>query len=767
MGGLGSMIARPRSIVLLLSIGLLLSSQSAVAQQAADSSPCEAWQQIGPKVSVGSMSYDSHRRVCVMVLPPQYYLDRTDTWEWDGFRWRLRRFDGPNVGATLCYDSTRRVCVSYNGTDGTLWEWDGDKWIQRNVTSPSPRTGAGFVYDSTRRLCVLFGGRFPTGTYTDETWEFDGEEWVERKIPGPTPRAVSGAMAFDSDRNVAVLFGGRGPNGGTPPGVWEYNGEAWTMIETEASSIWGHTMTYDPVQQVTVLFGGDPFPTYRHWDGKKWIVSVVNVPFFFYDRMNTAMAYDTHRSRLVGFGGVVLHTWFSETWEVTPENQVLEVDPAPHPDGDPPMAYDSSRHLTLLVDHRVAGRVWEYDGEDERWTVRDGPGPAAWRSADSVVFDSKREVLVLFGGQIASQPQDDLWEWDGETWVQRLEPGPTARADHAMAFDAARGECVLFGGNTSGWPSPMVLTGETWTFDGSAWTLASTAGPSPRIGAAMAFDPLREVVVLFGGTTGGGPAALLGDTWEWDGRSWTHIAAAGPSARSDHAMTFDAKRRAVVLYGGAVAHSLPGALGASAEVWIWNGKIWTQLEDAPKSIDDAGLVFDTERERLITFGGGGGSSSKENRWLEYGNDLHFIAHPTPRRVLAGQTATFTTSAESASPVFFQWRKDGVAIDGATGQQLVIKNVSPDDEADYDVVISNECGSRRSPPAALTIGESCAPDIEPAGGNGVIDINDLIAVILGWGACPPPPEACPDTNADGVVNIDDLIVIIDAWGACIE
>jgi hypothetical protein len=54
--------------------------------------------------------------------------------------------------------------------------------------------------------------------------------------------------------------------------------------------------------------------------------------------------------------------------------------------------------------------------------------------------------------------------------------------------------------------------------------------------------------------------------------------------------------------------------------------------------------------------------------------------------------------------------------------------------------------------------------------GVVDIDDLLAVISAWGPCPAPPAACPANIATGAgsettVNIDDLLAVISAWGPC--
>ncbi len=49
------------------------------------------------------------------------------------------------------------------------------------------------------------------------------------------------------------------------------------------------------------------------------------------------------------------------------------------------------------------------------------------------------------------------------------------------------------------------------------------------------------------------------------------------------------------------------------------------------------------------------------------------------------------------------------------------------------------------------------------GDGVVDVDDLIAVILGWGPCPAPPAPCPaDVNDSGTVDVDDLIMVILNW-----
>jgi hypothetical protein len=71
----------------------------------------------------------------------------------------------------------------------------------------------------------------------------------------------------------------------------------------------------------------------------------------------------------------------------------------------------------------------------------------------------------------------------------------------------------------------------------------------------MAFDPTRGRVVLFGGYD---RVIRLGGTWELDGNGWSQAQPLGsPSARADHAMTWDAARRRILLVGGRDVNRMP------------------------------------------------------------------------------------------------------------------------------------------------------------------------------------------------------------------
>ncbi|MHC5005318.1 MAG: FG-GAP-like repeat-containing protein, partial [Planctomycetota bacterium] len=52
------------------------------------------------------------------------------------------------------------------------------------------------------------------------------------------------------------------------------------------------------------------------------------------------------------------------------------------------------------------------------------------------------------------------------------------------------------------------------------------------------------------------------------------------------------------------------------------------------------------------------------------------------------------------------------------------------------------------------------------GDGLVDIDDLLVVIMAWGPCPGGPAPCPaDLDRNGVVDVDDLLEVVLAWSRC--
>ncbi len=79
-----------------------------------------------------------------------------------------------------------------------------------------------------------------------------------------------------------------------------------------------------------------------------------------------------------------------------------------------------------------------------------------------------------------------------------------------------------------------------------------------------------------------------------------------------------------------------------------------------------------------------------------------VNQPVSQSVYQGQPATFSVGAFGGGAFTFQWRRNGVNVNGATGNTFSIPNAYYTDAGSYDVVVSNSAGTTNSQPATLTV-----------------------------------------------------------------
>jgi len=198
-------------------------------------------------------------------------------------------------------------------------------------------------------------------------------------------------------------------------------------------------------------------------------------------------------------------------------------------------------------------------------------------------------------------PLGDTWTRDGGAWHLQNVAGPSARYLASLAFDAARSEYVLFGGETG-----TGTSGETWTFDGARWTERHPAHtPPPRRNAAMAYDAGRKVVVMYGGLIPDQAEGTEGDdTWTWDGTDWTPVGSArgGPGPREGARMVDTPD--GVLLFGGRISN-----IKYYGDVWSFDGARWklvaTNSPTGPPGRASAEVAWDSGHGILLVFGGVG------------------------------------------------------------------------------------------------------------------------------------------------------------------
>jgi hypothetical protein len=157
----------------------------------------------------------------------------------------------------------------------------------------------------------------------------------------------------------------------------------------------------------------------------------------------------------------------------------------------------------------------------------------------------------------------------------------------AMAYDPRRHQTVLF-------------NGDTWVFEGGSqrWSEKSPTRSPDLLGASAAYDPDTGTIVLFGSEAVDPCDQGASETWTWDGTNWTRqhpaVSPDGCAGFEPTTMAYDARRHRVVMLA---AHR---GDDTEREVWTWDGKSWTDVNNAGPA--GAAIAYDAASSRVMSFG---------------------------------------------------------------------------------------------------------------------------------------------------------------------
>ena len=237
-------------------------------------------------------------------------------------------------------------------------------------------------------------------------------------------------------------------------------------------------------------------------------------------------------------------------------------------------AYDSQRDVLViysgLQNQKSLTDTWEWDGQE--WTLYRGDGPGA-REGALMAYDPVQGEMVLFGGSTPDlEIHGDTWAWDGKSWRQVSDTGPAARFPGGMVYDAARQEILLYSGHFASASGDFVDYDDLWAWDGATWRNITLQGATPghRTHAGLVYDPVTERVLLIGS----GSETFLQDVWAWNGVTWEEIPSSNTPARSGQNIAYDPVRDRFVLFGGV---DRPGGR-ALQDTWEWDRRTWVCVD---------------------------------------------------------------------------------------------------------------------------------------------------------------------------------------------
>jgi hypothetical protein len=313
-------------------------------------------------------------------------------------------------------------------------------------TSSPPFLGQAGILSSVSMVYDAHAGSFvavaedigPGTTYAPalETWTYSNGNWSELSLALDPPARIGASMTYDPLSDSVLLFGGLGPSAYLAD-TWSFNGTNWTNLTATA---------------------GTPPPA----------------------RADSAFAWDAADSEAVLYDGIGASgsNWASATTGTTP---------------------------TWLF----ASLHWKSVAQASS-TVPPARGAMA--------FDALDGYVVYVGGSNGAAPcgAATTYSFLAGIWTNltgSVTGAPPARVDPSVTYDSATNQIVMFGGENC-----IAYQSGTWTYSNGAWSRSmASAEPGARAGAAFAFDYLQNLSLLFGGT---GTTGLLADTWSFGAGGW-------------------------------------------------------------------------------------------------------------------------------------------------------------------------------------------------------------------------------------------------------
>ena len=283
--------------------------------------------------------------------------------------------------------------------------------------------------------------------------------------------------------------------------------------------------------------------------------------------------------------------------------------------------------------------TWEWTGS--RWLqVFPSHNPPA-RSGESMVFDSARNRVVIFGGRQGKLNLNDTWSFDGNDWTEiKTANAPSVREIAGAAYDSVRDRIVLFGGthqtySTDGRTLTETPLHDTWEFNGTNWTQILTDGPAVTK-AILEYDPIRKQTIMLGVNAS---AATVMFAWDPAAATWKSLTPTVlPTCANEGAMTWQTSNNTILYTGGVCATS-----SGTEETYEWDGTNWTKIDltlFAGTYLAPA-LTFDQDRQVAVLFGGAPPAGQLNTGTFTYANKawtgVGDIAYPSPRSLFTFAT----------------------------------------------------------------------------------------------------------------------------------
>lgn len=524
-----------------------------------------------------------------------------------------------------------------------------------------PRHGHVAIHDPVRHRLLVFGGY--EGVRRNELWALalDGSNaWTLVATLGtpPTPRYQHAAI-YDPVGDRMIVIGG--DDGQDRSDVWALalgGTPTWSSIVpngTPPPGRYGHSALYDAPRSRVVMFGGraDSVVFADTWelslDGAMvWTEVVAGGPA---PRYRHAAIVDALESRMIVHGGRTDTGMHADLWAFSLVENAWQplpaTGPTPYPMEGQLAVYDPTLRRMVVL-HEMNRWTLDLDGPPE-WTAFAAPATPTWRYRGTFTYDPVAHRAIAFGGDTYTSRTDAL-ALSSLTWSTLATDVSSGWNSATMIYDPMRDRMLLFGGSDR-----FVTLATTWELplDGPlAWRPLVTVGEPPsRVDHSAIYDPVRDRMIVFSGwhdPAGPSNGTVLADVWELSlggVPTWLPMAISGAPAagRQNHTAIYDPVRDRMVVFGGrgAASHQLVALSLSGTPTWTFIDA----LNPLPTRFHHS-AIYDADGDRMIVVGGEDGIVHSTGAYaLDLGAQNIWTELPNPPFLRRGHDAFYDPIAD--------------------------------------------------------------------------------------------------------------------------
>jgi hypothetical protein len=318
-----------------------------------------------------------------------------------------------------------------------------------------------------------------------------------------------------------------------------------------------------------------------------------------------------------------------------------------------------------------------------------------------------------------------IQHWDGQSWSIVPSPNPGWSNQLYGVSARAANDIWAVGDQWLDWSAkvPLILH-----YNGVAWQVVNY--PPVSFGELNSVSALAENDVWAVGVSGVISTGIAPLALHWDGTSWTAVPVPN---EADYVALYSVSGVAsndVWAVGVNKYANWQGQYLSVARTYHWDGTSWTSVLPGVFGIDSR--MYDVH------------AVASDDAWAVGGE---------PGPIGSGVAFRYVT---------VHW--DGLSWSNVENpNQGVLYAVSASSSSDaWAVGFGMDALAYSTGTHTLRYTVGCYADIDD---SGAVDVNDLLAVIQGWGTCAIPGNCLPDVNHSGAVDVDDLLAVISDWGPC--